>query len=218
MKNNQNLVDLCGIVTDKPVVDHVVYGQSMYQFHLKVTRLSGAEDIVVVQCAENKLPVSVEEIEGHRVHLEGRLRSYNKHVDKKSRLLLYVLVNEMVLCEGQAKDDNNLEISGFLCKKPQLRKISSGKSICDIMLALPKSSKNNKDYIPAICWGVVAQEVAERHEGDFISLKGRLQSRDYTKSEDNGTTTEHTTYEVSVYTCTVIPKEEYDKMQDTEEQ
>lgn len=211
MDTKRNLVDLCGTVLTEPTVDHIVFGLPMYQFHLAVTRLSGVEDELVIQCAENKLPIEPNKMVGKRVRLEGRLRSYNKHVDKKSKLLLYVLVNEMVITDEGAKTANNLELSGYLCRKPVLRRISSGKSICDIMIAVPKTARSSKNYIPAICWGVVAQEIAEREAGDFVSIKGRLQSRGYTKSEESGVS-EHTTYEVSVYTCIAVPKEDSEKI------
>jgi hypothetical protein len=70
------------------------------------------------------------------------------------------------------------------------------------MLAIPRAFRR-ADYLPCILWGRIAQEVSRCHTRDVISVRGRLQSRVYTKLTDNGTE-ERIAYEISALTAEII--------------
>ncbi len=74
------------------------------------------------------------------------------------------------------------------------------------MLAVPRAF-HRADYLPGILWGKIAVQASQHNVGDHVCLRGRLQSRIYTKLTENGAQ-EHTAYEVSALTANFSPSEE----------
>ena len=91
---------------------------------------------------------------------------------------------------------NHICLAGTLCKPPILRRTPLGRSICDLMLAVPRRY-GRADYLPVIAWGQLAGGLSRRSVGDTLALEGRIQSRQYTKVTDCGPE-ERTAYEVSL--------------------
>ena len=58
------------------------------------------------------------------------------------------------------------------------------------------------DYLPCILWGRTAQDGALLHTRDVIRIRGRLQSRAYTKVTESGTE-ERIAYEISALTAEI---------------
>ena len=95
------------------------------------------------------------------------------------------------------EDDCNLvQLTGTLCKAPNLRCTPMGRDICDLMLAVNRHY-GRSDYLPCICWGVKAREAEAWGVGTQLRLEGRIQSRRYIKLSDEGAV-EKTAFEVSV--------------------
>ena len=94
---------------------------------------------------------------------------------------------------------NEVVIEGPLCKEPVYRRTPLGREICDMMLAVPRAFRR-ADYLPCILWGRTAQDGALCHTRDCIRIRGRLQSRNYTKQTDEGPQ-ERTAYEISALTA-----------------
>ena len=72
-----------------------------------------------------------------------------------------------------------------------------GRRICDMMLAVNRMY-NKSDYIPCIAWGRNAVYSSTLDVGDKIAIRGRLQSREYKKREEDGSVAIKTAFEVSV--------------------
>ena len=53
------------------------------------------------------------------------------------------------------------------------------------------------DYLPCLAWGEQARAAAQWSVGDVISLTGRLQSRDYRKTREDGAEELRTAFEIS---------------------
>ena len=70
------------------------------------------------------------------------------------------------------------------------------------MLAVPRAFRR-ADYLPCILWGRTAQEISRCAIRDRISIRGRLQSRIYTKYQ-NDVPTERTAYEISALTAAPV--------------
>ena len=66
---------------------------------------------------------------------------------------------------------------------------------CDIILAVGRRYRRS-DYIPVISWGLQARETAEQPVGTKLLVRGRLQSRAYTKVID-GESFQRMAFEVS---------------------
>ena len=168
-------------------------GEQFYDAMFRVMRLSGADDVLPVTIPaylKNQLQTDV------TYELEGYVRSYNKIIDDKSKLYIFVFAKNIVPVEDemQVKGINEVDISGYVCKKPIYRKTPFGKEICDVMVAVNKGIKSF--YIPVITWGRFSIMCSQLALGTHIKIQGRLQSREYIK-EIEGKTYTKTVYEVS---------------------
>ena len=82
-----------------------------------------------------------------------------------------------------------------------MRKTPRGRKIADVILAShrnPNQKIPKTDYIPCVFWGFAACEVETLPLGTFVSIHGRLQSRNYTKKFSDGTVENRVAYEFSV--------------------
>ena len=190
---HKNEVSLSGVVVGMPKYSHENHAVRFYKFPLRIRRLSGQEDELMVVISEYLLeecPV----IEGETVHVEGQLRSYNCKTAEKNRLILTVYAQEV--CFTQQEYWNEIVLSGVLCKEPHRRSTPLGREICDIMLAVNRIY-GRADYIPCIAWGRLAEKIGVMHVGDSLYFEGRIQSRCYQKILETGVE-KRTAYEVSV--------------------
>lgn len=168
-------------------------GEQFYDAMFRVMRLSGADDVLPVTIPaylKNQLQTDV------TYELEGYVRSYNKIIDDKSKLYIFVFAKNIVPVEDemQVKGINEVDMSGYVCRKPIYRKTPFGKEICDVMVAVNKGIKSF--YIPVITWGRFSIMCSQLTLGTHIKIQGRLQSREYVK-EIEGQTYTKTVYEVS---------------------
>lgn len=192
---------LRGAVVQPPCFSHEGRGEQFYQFPLEVCRLSGVADVINV-VVRRELAERLEVEEGKRLCVSGELRSFNNKSGTGSKLVITVFAKELWFDEGE--DENVIELTGTICKQPNLRVTPMGREICDLMLAVNRRY-GRSDYLPCIAWGLRAREAANWSVGTMVSLNGRIQSRKYTKSID-GESVEKTAYEVSV--IDIFPAEE----------
>ena len=189
-----NTAELRGIQSGAAERSHTGRGIEYYRFSLLSRRLSGAVDRVPVILAQNQLALLPGA--GKRVRVRGEMRSFNNRSGSGSRLQLFVFAQELMSAEEESEDQNEITLTGTVCKEPVWRKTPMGREICDIMLAVGRRY-GRTDYIPCIAWGRNAGTAAEMERGADVSLVGRFQSRDYLKQLDHGRET-RTAYEVSV--------------------
>lgn len=193
MEDVRNLVQLRGEAIEEPALSHENHGQRFYRFLLSVRRLSGqADHLPVIATGEQLQPLLP--LSGRRLAVEGQLRSFNNKSGQGSRLVISVLARS--LAPTQEEDQNDILLSGVICKPPVLRRTPLGRCISDIMLAVNRRY-GRADYLPCIAWGQVAMVTGHMAVGDTLSLEGRVQSRIYTKVTDWGAE-ERTAYEVSI--------------------
>ena len=187
----RNEVLLEGIALEAPALSHENHGTRFYRFPLQVPRLSGTPDTLPVLVPEALLTaVRLED----PLRVRGQLRSFNNRSGVGNRLVLTVYAQAME--PGSGEPCNRILLSGALCKPPIFRRTPLGRSICDLVLAVPRSY-GRADYLPVIAWGQVASQAAGLAVGDPLSLEGRIQSRVYRKVTDTGVE-ERVAYEVSV--------------------
>lgn len=190
----RNEVLLEGIPSSRPEWSHENHGTQFYRFFLQVPRLSGTPDTLPVLLPEALLP----QVQNQALRVQGQLRSFNNRSGVGSRLVLTVYAQ--TLTPGTGELCNHIALSGSLCKAPIFRRTPLGRSICDVMLAVPRRY-GRADYLPVIAWGQLAAQVSRLRVGDPLSLEGRIQSRIYQKVTDAGTQ-ERTAYEVSIMRLT----------------
>ncbi len=210
---NNHLV-LVGKVTSEKKFSHEIYGESFYIFDLEVARLSGNADIIPITISERLILEKELEI-GDRVEIEGQFRSYNSYENEKNRLILTVFAKDIkYLTEEEEnpseKVSNEVTLVGYICKKPIYRQTPFGREISDILLAVNRAY-NKSDYIPAIAWGRNARFCQNIEVGTKVKIAGRVQSRNYEKKFEDGTTQTRTAYEVSISSLEIVNEEEENK-------
>lgn len=174
-----------------------VEGERFFEGKIKVSRLSSASDILPYTISEKLVKAYNLKLEDEEeVAFYGELRSYNRMIEGKSRLILSFFVKEVRDIEEE-EGTNDLTLTGFICKEPIFRTTPFNRQICDILLAVNRPAFNKSDYIPCILWGRNAKFVQSMKVGTKITLNGRIQSRNYKKLAPEGEVLEKTAYEVS---------------------
>jgi len=212
LENNQLI--LVGKVTSDKRLSHEIYGEKFYIFDLSVPRLSGNADIIPITISERLLLEDNLDV-GKNIIIEGQFRSYNSYENERSRLVLTVFAKEIKFAENQEEDfvpskentSNEVILDGFICKKPIYRKTPFGREISDILLAVNRAY-NKSDYIPCIAWGRNARFCENMPIGTEVRVIGRVQSRQYEKKYEDGTSENKVAYEVSVASLEVIDRAE----------
>lgn len=189
-----NDVCIAGTICEKPIFSHESYERKFFGFSVACERLSGTKD--VIRCIVSEKLVN-EIRENEKLEIYGRLNS--KSIDGK--LLIFVFVTSVSEYE---MDKNDVEISGFVCKEVVLRQTPNGRNISDFMIAAPREIGKHCDYIPCIAWGGNAFRAKGYVPSTQLSLKGRLQSREYNKVLDDEHSETRTAYELSINKMAVI--------------
>ncbi len=192
-----NHIRLCGNLESAPVFSHENHGRQFYSFFLGVERLSGTLDRLRV-LADLRLLENADCAWGERVLVTGQIRSWNQPTENGRRLVISVYAETLELADGEP--ENQVVLTGTLCRDPVYRRTPLGREICDGMLAVNRSCRRT-DYLPCIFWGRTARRIAALSTGARITLTGRLQSRDYTKLLPDGESEQRTAYEVSAITA-----------------
>ena len=211
---NNHLV-LVGKVTSDKKFSHEIYGESFYIFDLEVARLSGNSDIIPITISERLILEKELEI-GDKVAIEGQFRSYNSYENEKNRLILTVFAKDIKYLSEEDEENSGEKVSnevtliGYICKKPIYRQTPFGREISDILLAVNRAY-NKSDYIPAIAWGRNARFCQNIEVGTKVKITGRVQSRNYEKKFEDGTTQTRTAYEVSISSLEIVNEEEENK-------
>lgn len=193
MSNNK--LTLTGTISSIPVFSHEVFGEGFYETFIEVPRLSEQVDILPITISERLIIENDIKI-GDKFTIIGQFRSYNKLDGERSRLMLTVFVRE-VYQPLEGENPNSIDISGFICKNPVYRTTPFKREICDILLAVNRAY-NKSDYIPCITWGRNARFLKDMPVGAKIEISGRIQSRTYQKSNEQGEVEDRVAYEVSV--------------------
>ena len=175
-----NKVTVFGEVYSKPQFSHEIFGESFYEFLIRIKRLSDSYDVIPVTISERLMDDRIEI--GKTISVAGQFRSYNKLEDNKSKLMLTIFVREFIDLDKKV-EANQIEITGFLCKEPIYRTTPFNREICDVLLAVNRSY-NKSDYIPCIAWGRNARYIKNCKIGEKIKVIGRIQSREYQKRVD----------------------------------
>lgn len=171
---------------------HETHKEKFYTGTISTKRHSGSDDIIPIMVSERLLDKMVSE--GQRISIDGEYRSYNKIDNGKSKCMLFVFVKNVY--EASEKDENTIELEGFICRNTGVRQTPQHRTITDIIVAVNRITRRS-DYIPCIVWGDRAKYVAGFDIGTKVSLLGRIQSRQYDKSTSNGIE-KRIAYEVSV--------------------
>ncbi len=138
-ENNQ--VSIVGTVVSGFRYSHEVYGEGFYMVDISVNRLSDFVDIIPIMVSE-RLVDTTQSCEGQLVYITGQFRSYNRHEEKKNRLVLSVFARELEFIEEETEEykSNQIYLDGYVCKEPIYRKTPLGREIADLLITYPASA------------------------------------------------------------------------------
>ncbi|MGN0324676.1 MAG: single-stranded DNA-binding protein [Lachnospiraceae bacterium] len=196
IENNQ--VTLMGEIVSDFTYSHEIYGEGFYMVDLQVYRLSDSVDIIPLMISERLLDTTQNYV-GCKVAVFGQFRSYNRHEERKNKLVLSVFAREIEFVDelGENSRTNQIFLDGYICKEPVYRKTPLGREIADVLLAVNRPY-GKSDYIPCICWGRNARYASSFEVGSRCAVWGRIQSREYMKKISEEETERRIAYEVSV--------------------
>ncbi len=196
-----NKIELCGVIASTPELNHKTYGENFYGFRLSCSRKSTEKDMLPIIVSDRLVEIKDLQVD-KRISVKGQVRTFNKHIsDDKRKLLIMVFARDVREVEEESESapefNNNVKLSGYICKPPVYRVTPKGREIADVLIAVNRTyGKSN--YIPCITWGRNARYTGNLDVGTRVDVEGRLQSREYTKKLDDGTEEIRTAYEISV--------------------
>ena len=196
IENNQ--VAIMGEIVSDFAFSHEIFGEGFYMVDVRVERLSDSIDIIPLMVSERLLDVNGD-YKGMYIMVNGQFRSYNRHEERKNKLVLSVFAREIEFVDeiGESTKSNQIYLDGYICKEPVYRKTPLGREIADLLLAVNRPY-GKSDYIPCICWGRNARFASNFEVGARCAVWGRIQSREYMKKLSDEQLEKRVAYEVSV--------------------
>ena len=91
IENNQ--VTIMGEIVSDFSFSHEIFGEGFYLVDIRVKRLSDSYDEIPLMVSERLLDVKAD-YKGMYVSVNGQFRSYNRHEERKNRLVLSVFARE----------------------------------------------------------------------------------------------------------------------------
>lgn len=205
-----NRIKLSGTVISKPEITHESRRGKFYVFFLESLRSSGVAD--VLKCIISEDMVRGIDI-GIKLEICGEIRTRNIKDENGSHLVVEVFVFNIFNYSG--KDENEVELHGFICKQPLYRTTPKGREITDFIIASNRNQKKS-DYIPCIAWEANARNVERMDVGTELNIVGRLQRREYQKRISETEYETRQTIELSVSKIEVVGKEEVNGCKDND--
>ena len=191
-----NKAIVAGSVSSPLKFRHKTYGEAFYTFVLGIERRSGYVDEINVMISE-RLIYESSLYEGDFVEIAGQVRTYNESIDGRNKLNVVIFAREIETGLSEEYFENYIYLEGFLCKPPIKRTSPLGRDICDLMIAVNRMY-NKSDYIPCIAWGRNANYADNLKVGTKVYLEGRIQSREYKKKFEDGTSEIRKAFEISI--------------------
>ena len=220
-----NYISLVGRVTGEKKFSHEIYGEKFYTFSISIPRLSGNADIIPITVSERLINDEML-AEGKKLLVKGQFRSYNGYENEKNKLILTVFAKDIIEVnesenneeENSKKEEslNEVILIGYICKKPVYRQTPFGREIADILLAVNRAY-NKSDYIPTIAWGRNARFSQNLEVGTQVKVVGRVQSRQYEKKYEDGSSEMKVAYEVSLSSLELINEKDTENKEENEE-
>ena len=196
IENNQ--VSIIGTICSEFRFSYEIFGEGFYMTDIEVRRLSDSIDVIPLMVSDRLIDVN-EDYSGSLIKVAGQFRSYNRHEEKRNRLVLSVFAREIEFLdeEEQMAKTNQIFLDGYVCKPPVYRKTPLGREIADLLIAVNRPY-GKSDYIPCICWGRNARFASGFEVGMHTQIWGRIQSREYIKKLSEEEQERRIAYEVSV--------------------
>lgn len=178
---NNNKIELIGRIASEIVVD---VSNSTYEFTIETKRRSSATD--KVKCEISREDISFErlyQLKSCQIKAIGKLYTEHTGGDNK-HLRIFAHLTQIEEDKNVLPNNFNTNIVYLECyvvRQPVFRITPRGLAITDLFVACNHDGRS--EYVPVICWNKCAESARYLTVGDKISIFGRLQSREYEKTE-----------------------------------
>lgn len=136
---------------------------------------------------------------GLKVKIEGVIRTCNEYdLQNKRHVITYVRAWKISKVHSETADKNRVIVSGTLSQTPKFCKSSSGRRRINFNLCTKDLGDKITSFIPCIARNAMADVLCELTQWEELSFEGRLQSREYIKTWENGVREKGTAFEVVV--------------------
>lgn len=204
---NENVFNIVGEVTDFGF-SYSIKEIKFYKAVVKVSRLSGTDDVLPIIISESTFKNNGEINVGDILKISGEVRMKNRDRNEKHNIYVYGYAfsySKLTLKEySDEENKNSLKIEGYICKEPRNRQTTkTSRMVCDLLVACNRP-KGKTYYLPTIAWGTLSKKASKLKVGDKIVLEGRFQSRTYSKMNDEGEYYDYSVQEVSATSITIV--------------
>lgn len=204
-----NRIWMTGEVIAEPVYKYATAKMRYYEMEIATTRLSGNKDVIPVSLRESMLKRHMPQV-GERVHVTGHIRA-TVEADKADGLNHLYLTASALELRPPVEDDaeNEAYVEGTIAREVMYHQTPFAREIAETLLVV-EGRNGWRNRIPIIAWGKNARMLATLGYGDFISARGRLQSRTFTKTLEDGSKVQRTIRELSIRQLDADPLEDQD--------
>lgn len=183
---------------------HEIKGKTYYK---------GFVDVERVSCMIDEVPIMFESslgIEnGQFYNMTGAINTENTRDENGNHhLLVYVYIYKLDSIGANPFGLiglNSVKYDCTIVKKNPSRVTPLGKTVCDFVAAI-NYPNGRSAYIPCICWGGTAKWLDTVELYSTVNIRGRFQSRVYTKVLEDGTSEDRTAYEISCSDIRMVKK------------
>lgn len=172
-KINLNRVFLKGIILSPPIFYFQVKHKKYWRGFIRIRKFNGGWDVLPFVIDEKDKSLDYQE--GVSVKINGNLRTRNIVKSGKKKVDIYVYAHQICLNDRQKQFANRMDAEGYICKKSGFPEPAATTGSTVILANNRENGVIN--YLP--CRFFEGDE--DFQIGDFLSLKGRIQSRSYRK-------------------------------------
>ena len=171
-ENNQ--VTMIGEIVSEFEFSHEVYGEGFYLVDISVSRLSDSVDYIPLMVSERLVDVTQSYI-GETISVSGQFRSYNRHEEKKNRLILSVFVRELEFVD-EIEDD--IKSKHHLAEKLRIFWLQSTVPMGNQTISHVSAGEEMRDMPPHLRWEAMSKYMEESRAGNILkkSVKSRQRS------------------------------------------
>lgn len=188
---NNNYARITGKVVSEFEKYHTVLNELFYRVYIQVNRRSDQHDLIPVVVSE-KIVQAEKLMDSEFIAFTGQIRTHN---NENSRVETFLFARDAELADEDTYF-NEVELTGFLCKKGRYKETKTDRRLLNFTLAVNRVF-GKSDYLTILAWGKDAKYVNSLDVSTKMKIVGRFQSRVYPKIHEDGTKEERVAYEIS---------------------
>lgn len=194
-QSTQFPVRLSGTLDGDFVFSHVENGENIYFNFIKTINKNGKVNRIPITVPKSIFNISSKDLINRYVEFSGYIISVT--IQNIMRFNVRVCT-PIIVTPKREKDLNLVYVNGRINKKFGIRTTPTGKSIYDFLVSTKDPYAGIISYIPAIAWNNNALLISDCLKvGDEVEITGIINSRQYVKKREDGTTYTRTAYEIS---------------------